>query len=351
LMMPYVRYLYWPETIGRAGRVFTIHNIAHQGRYGQQLMPATGLGWDRFNAADLEFHGDLSLMKGGITSAHIVGTVSPRYAREIQTAEFGFGLEGVLRGRGPDLEGILNGLDTDEWDPETDPHIPARYCAKPGQSNFSRGKAICKAGLQRELGLPVEADKPLFIAVTRLDFQKGIELMLDNVDFLVGRGAQVAFLGSGHAVLEQRLREAAAKYPQAVATRIAFDNTLAHRFHAGGDFIMVPSLFEPCGIVQLIALKYGTLPIARETGGLADTVVDADFHPEAGFRGNGFVFRDYNGPGLGSALTRALDTYEFQRHRMTSLVNNAMLEDFTWDRAASAYEVLYARAVSRAQKA
>ncbi len=332
----YARHEYWGAPIGRALTVFTIHNIMHQGEYGKAFFPLTGLGWNHFHAGGLEFYDDVNLMKGALCTAHKLTTVSPRYASEITWGGLGEGLDGVLQTRASDLTGILNGIDTDDWNPARDEHLVAPFT--PGDWPAKREN---KLALQRELGLHTLAERPLFVSVSRLDPQKGIELILANIDYLVARGAQVAFLGTGDPTLEWAIRHAAARHPGMVAARVGFDTALSHRMEAGADFFLMPSRFEPCGLNQMISMHYGTLPVVRETGGLADTVVDADFGYDAPTRGNGFTFKSYDGLGLGTAIDRALRVYYEEPARFDALRLRGMETDFSWGRAAAEYERLY----------
>ncbi|HET9978501.1 MAG TPA: glycogen synthase GlgA, partial [Burkholderiaceae bacterium] len=253
----------------RAASVFTIHNLAFQGLFEQRHFVELGLPAQAWSLQGVEFHGQLSFLKAGLQYADRITTVSPSYAREIQTLEFGAGLDGLLRERSAVLSGILNGVDDAVWNPATDEAIAARYSAdKPA------GKAACKAALQRECGLDVRDDALLFAAVTRLTEQKGLQLLLPAIDELVARGGQLVVLGSGDAALEGALRRAATQHPNAVALRQGYDEALSHRIFAGSDVTLVPSRFEPCGLTQMYALRYGSLPLVRRAGGLADTVTD-----------------------------------------------------------------------------
>jgi starch synthase len=323
----------YPE-LARVQTVLTIHNLAYQGRF-----PATGWHWLNLDAryfapAFLEFWGDVSYLKAGIIFADAVTTVSPRYAREIETPEFGEGLDGVLRARPARLRGILNGVDYTEWNPATDPHLTAHYDAlDPG------GKVRCKAALQAELALAVRAEAPLFAMVSRLVEQKGLELLVAALpDLLQEAPVQLAVLGTGDARYERQLRDLARAFPGRVGVRIGFDEGLAHRIEAGADAFLMPSRYEPCGLNQLYSLRYGTVPIVRAVGGLDDTVVE--FDPTTG-AGTGFKFTPYTAADFLAAARRALavhgDAAAWRR-----LVLNGMMQDFSWDRAAGEYARLYA---------
>lgn len=304
--------------------VFTIHNLAYQGIFPRELLDFLRLPSRLFNPTEVEFHGNLNSMKAGILFSDEVNTVSERYALEIQTAEYGERLEGVLQNRHQHLRGILNGLDYAQWNPETDPHLSAHY-----RADDSRGKAECKRALQRELGLP-EEDAPLFGLISRLVDQKGLDLLADVAETLLASGAQLVILGSGDARYEGYFRNLADLSPRC-AVRIGFDAALADRIYAGSDFFLMPSKFEPCGLGQLISLRYGTLPIVRETGGLADTVHEGD---------NGWVFQDYTPTAFFAAIRRAEDTFR-NRERFESMRKHAMQQDFSWSASALKYVEMY----------
>lgn len=319
----------------RAASVFTVHNLAYQGLFAQADFGLLGLPSHFMAATGLEFHGQLSLMKAGLKFAHRVTTVSPTYAREIATPEFGFGLDGVIRGRTADLSGILNGVDREVWNPERDPALAVRYSvAEPA------GKAACKRTLQVEVGLEPRADAPLFAIVSRLTWQKGLDLVLAALPALLREGGQLLVQGSGEPALEAAFRDAERAHPGRVAARIGYDEALAHRLVAGADVILVPSRFEPCGLTQMYGLRYGTPPLVRGVGGLADTVVDAD----AGERATGFVFADDSVAALERALARAMAAYR-QPADWQALMRRGMTQDFSWEVAAEAYMALYAQAV------
>jgi starch synthase len=323
-----------------AASVFTVHNLAYQGLFPQQDFAQLGLPTRMLHAHGLEFHGQLSFMKAGLKYARRVTTVSPTYAREIATHEFGCGLDGVIRGRGADVSGILNGVDGTVWNPAKDPGLAARYSAQEPQ-----GKARCKQALQQELGLEVKADAPLFGVVSRLTAQKGLDLVLAALPALLRQGAQLAVQGSGDPVLEAAFTAAAFAHPGQVAMRIAYDEAMAHRLIGGADVIMVPSRFEPCGLTQLYGLRYGTLPLVRRVGGLADTVVDATEEAVRAQRATGFAFEAATPAALEAAITRAIQA---RRHPQTwqQLMATAMAQDFSWDGAAAQYMALYAGVVA-----
>jgi starch synthase len=283
----------------------------------------------------LEFHGQLSFMKAGLKFARRVTTVSPTYAVEIATPEFGFGLDGVIRGRGADVSGVLNGVDGAVWNPATDSSLARCYSAQE-----PAGKARCKEALQRQLGLRVSADALLCGVVSRLTSQKGLDLVLAALPSFLSRGGQLAVQGSGDAALEAAFLAAARSHPSEVSVRIGYDEALAHRLIAGADAIVVPSRFEPCGLTQLYALRYGTLPVVRRVGGLADTVVDADEPALQAERATGFVFDAATPLALDTALQRAATLFA-QTARWQRVMQRAMAQDHSWQGAATRYMALY----------
>ena len=302
--------------------VFTVHNLAYQGLFPADNLPATGLPWSVYTIDGLEFYGQISFMKAGLQFADAITTVSPRYAREILTPQQGCRLDGVLRSRAERVSGILNGVDYALWNPETDPLIAARFSA--GQM---AGKAQAKSALQRQLGLEVRHDTLIFGVVSRLSEQKGLHLLPDVIDELVAHGGQLAVLGSGDANLEAALHLALARHPSQAVLRTGYDEALAHRIMAGADVLLVPSRFEPCGLTQLYAMRYGTLPLVHGVGGLADTVVDADAVTLADGSASGFVFHVFSAEALRQTLLRAFHLYRqpakwagVQRHAMASFI-------------------------------
>ncbi len=328
-----------------AGTVFTIHNLAYQGLFPIGDFGLLGLSHRALWPHGIEFHRQVSFMKAGLLFADRISTVSPTYAREITTPEFGCGLDGVLRDRHHDLRGILNGVDRDVWNPATDRWIAARYDA-----SLLAGKAYCKAALQREFGLDARADAPLFGVVSRLTSQKGLDLLLGALPALLARGGQLAVQGTGDGVLEDALRGAAAQHPRQVALHVGYDEPRAHRLVAGADVIVVPSRFEPCGLTQMYGLRYGTLPLVRRVGGLADTVVDADEAALADDRATGFVFDQAQPGALEAALLRAMALYR-DPPRWQAVMRRAMAQEFTWTVAAREYLGLYGEAIaSRREK-
>jgi starch synthase len=321
--------------LGAARSVFTIHNLAYQGSFPKSVMGDLGVPWSLFHAGGLEFYDTVNFMKAGITSADALTTVSPRYAQEIQTKEFGCMLEGVIQARANRLAGILNGIDDEEWNPALDPLIPARYDAL----DFA-GKAVCKAALRRRFGFPepdLVSARPLFCMVSRLTAQKGVDLVLAAVPFMLSRADfEVVLLGSGEPHYEQGLRALAARHPGRVAVHIGFDNALSHQVEAGGDFFLMPSQYEPCGLNQMYSLRYGTVPIVRATGGLDDSVRDA-----AQRDGDGFKFEHFQPDALAWAMSRALEVWR-SPERLEALRRRGMAQDFSWRVSAQRYEQLYA---------
>lgn len=319
-----------------AKSVFTIHNLAYQGLFPGEVFDQLGLPATCFAMDGVEFYGQVSFMKAALQVADAITTVSPRYAREIQTCEQGMGLDGLLRSRADRLSGILNGVDAAVWSPAQDAAIAAPYSA----SNMS-GKALCKAALQAELGLQAAPEQLLLTVVSRLTEQKGLPLLLANLPALIQRGAQIAMLGSGDAELEQAFTAIAMAHPKQVAVRLGYDEPLAHRLIAGADVILVPSLFEPCGLTQLYGLAYGTLPLVRHVGGLADTVVDCSLEALDDHSASGFVFHDFSPEALDAALRRAALLYR-QPAVWRQMQQTAMAQSHDWASAAKRYASLYA---------
>ena len=323
--------------VARARTVYTIHNLAYQGVFSKELLPAVGLPWEVFRYEAMEFYDQLNFMKAGIVFADAITTVSPTYAREILTPEHGCSLDALLRHRARDLHGILNGIDAAAWDPARDPHLAARF----DRSDLS-GKDVCKEALQRELGLPVRHETPVVASIGRLAEQKGIDLVAAALRDLLELDAQWVLLGSGRHDYEELFARAARERPDRFAARIGFDEGLAHRIEAGADVFLMPSRFEPCGLNQMYSLRYGTVPVVRAVGGLVDTVEDFD-----GFRsGTGFRFRDYHPAAMVTAVRRALDVYRDAR-AWRGIQERGMALDFSWGHSAGEYERLFARLASR----
>jgi starch synthase len=317
--------------------VLTLHNLAFQGLAPRQAVEEIGLPWDVFTPDGAEFFGKLSLLKLGIAHADRLTTVSPRYAREICTPEHGGGLDGFLRQRQDRLVGIVNGIDTEVWDPARDPHLPVRYDAED-----RTGKMACKSALQRELGLPVRAGVPLFGHVSRMTEQKGFTLIIEAAEELAKLDAQFVFLGQGERRFEAALEALALRLPARFVARTTYDEPLAHRIHAGADFFLMPSHFEPCGLNQMYCHRYGTIPIVRATGGLDDTVVDYD---ERTRTGTGFKFTEYTAAALVGSIKRAVAHY---RHRdaAAALSSQIMRLDHSWQVSARRYLQVYEQAIA-----
>lgn len=319
----------------RVKTVFSIHNVAFQGQFSDTVMEDI-LGVAHIPAAASQLRCDacsINYMLGALRYADAITTVSPTYANEIQTPEFGEGLDGVLRERSYALQGILNGIDVAGFDPATDKRIAANYTVEDRS-----GKAVCKAKLQEELGLEVRDDRPLMVMVTRLTRQKGMDLVMYALDRILAGGVQVAVLGTGDRDYEDGLRYFQDKYPGTIAARIEFDPALSQRMYAAADMFLMPSKFEPCGLSQIIAMRYGTLPIVRETGGLKDTVIP---YNEFTGEGTGFSFSNFNGDEMGDAVFRAARLFWDNRDAWNQLVTQAMSQDFSWTRSADKYLDLY----------
>ncbi len=311
--------------------VLTVHNLAHQGAFPLETLEAVGLPASYGSVKEMEFYGQASWLKGGIVHATRLTTVSHTYAREIATPEGGARMDGVLRTRG-DLVGILNGVDPAVWNPSTDPSLVARYDAE-GAAN----KARCKADLQQRLDLPVRPDTPVFGMVARMESQKGVDLLAACAPALLRQDVQVVVQGSGSPAIMEAMAGLARAMPDKVAYRSDFDDALAHRIYAGSDFFLVPSRFEPCGLAQMYAMRYGTVPVVRATGGLRDTVVDCD--PELA-TGTGFLFEEATGDGLYAAASRAITAFS-RRAAFAKLVRRVMRGDWSWDRSARRYQSVY----------
>jgi len=319
-----------------APTVLTVHNLAYQGVFPRAWLPRLDLPSEFFHIDGLEFYGSVNFLKGGLVSADRLTTVSKTYAREIQTEEYGAGLEGVMRARHQQLTGIVNGIEPNDWHPGKDAALVAGY-----SSTRLAGKARGKQALQRELGLSVSARTPLLAVIGRLDPQKGFELLLEAAPSILsssdGARAQLVVLGSGNDELLGAFRDLAERFPGAVSANRGFRDALGRRIYAGADLFLMPSRYEPCGLGQMIALRYGTLPIVRSTGGLADTIRDLDADPE---HGNGFSFEAYSAAALVASVRRALRHYHDET-TWTRWVRRAMREDFSWKSSAAEYVRVY----------
>jgi starch synthase len=323
--------------VGGVPVVFTIHNLAFQGLFPPTAVPLVGLGWDVLNVQSLEYWGQLSFLKGGINFSERITTVSPTYAREILRPELGFGFDGVLARRSADLVGILNGIDTERWNPTTDPYVPAAFSA-----SRLAGKRDAKRALLEQVGLPADKAalaRPVIGLISRLTDQKGFDLIAAAAANLMTLDASWVMLGNGEAQYEQLWRDLAARNPQTVSATIGFDEELAHFIEAGADMFLMPSRFEPCGLNQMYSLRYGTVPIVRATGGLEDTIQDVD----AGPGGNGFKFVEYTPSALVAAVRRALEAFR-NRTVWKQIQVAGMRQDHSWDASAREYVKVYRRA-------
>jgi starch synthase len=325
-----------PPAAGHVPTVFTVHNLAYRGPFPGTIFPELALPPEFFSIDGVEFFGTVSFIKAGLFYSDRLTTVSPTYAREIQTPAFGWGLDGLLRARNNVLTGILNGVDPRFWDPRHDKNLPQTYCTE----DAAAGKRAAKAVLQRRLGLEPGDGGPLHGAVSRLTPQKGLDLVLAGLPDLVTGGGQLALLGSGDDDLEQAFRAAAEQYRGRVGVAIGYDESLAHLIIGGSDVILVPSRFEPCGLTQLYALRYGALPLVRRVGGLADTVVDATATSLAEGVATGFAFDDDSPSALMSAIGRATELFR-EREIWQRMMRRAMTRDFSWAAAARLYAGVY----------
>ena len=319
----------------RVPSVFTVHNLAYQGVFDAMRFADVGLPQEAWQVDGVEFYGQLSFMKAGLVYADRITTVSPTYAHEIQTPEQGFGLDGLLRARRDVLSGILNGVDETVWNPASDGLIVRHYDAA-----HRTGKARCKAALQEEAGLAVRRDAPLFAVVSRLTEQKGLNLVLDGIDTIVRGGGQLLVLGSGDHEIERAFAHAAQSRPGCVALRLGYDEAFAHRIFSGSDFTLVPSRFEPCGLTQMYGLLYGSVPLVRAVGGLADTVVDADLATLADHTATGIVFAEFTDAAFRHAVRRALALYA-QPRAWAQVQQTGMQQNLSWTQAAQRYRAVY----------
>jgi starch synthase len=335
----YVNTVEWMQPLHGAATIYSIHNLAYQGIFDGGGMFITGLGKEHYNPTELEHFGAMNLTKGALHHSTLLSTVSPTYAREIQTGALGNGLDGILSTRSNDLVGILNGIDTDEWNPATDKHIPKKFDAKK-----MSGKAACKAALQKEAGFAVRPDVPLFGVVGRLTSQKGFDVLAHALDKVLGWDVQLVLLGTGDPDAERFFAWADAHRGDRFRAWLKFDNGRAHRIEAGSDFFLMPSRFEPCGLNQMYSLRYGTLPIVRATGGLVDTVQNFD---QSTGEGTGFMFQDLNPDALANTIGWAVSTWFDRPDDIAGMRKRAMAQDFSWDRAAVAYRDLYLRAYEK----
>ncbi len=314
--------------------VFTIHNIGYQGLFPPDILPLLMLPWDLFTITKLEFYGKVNFLKGALTYSDFITTVSKKYAQEIQTSEYGFGLEGVLRSRSSSVTGIVNGVDYAEWSPETDKFIAAHYSAQ----DLS-GKAVCRQDLLKEFGLPTNSTAPVIGIVSRFAAQKGFDLIQQAADRLAREDVMFTILGTGDKDYEDLFRRVTKQYPTKFAVKIAYDNAIAHKIEAGADMFLMPSRYEPCGLNQIYSLRYGTVPVVRATGGLDDTIETWDVRTG---KGTGFKFTEYTGEALLEAVRTARMVYK-DRASWEKLMRAGMAKDFSWTNSAREYVKIYDR--------
>ena len=337
---PYVRYGRAPAT----PVVLTVHNLAFQGRFDARIFPDLGLPPSAFSVAGIEYYGGVGFLKAGLQYADAITTVSPTYADEIRTPAFGMGLDGLLRGRGPAVQGIVNGIDTAEWDPATDPHLAARYSVRSlGTRAANRRMVEKRFALKRGKG-------PIFAIISRLTWQKGIDLVVDAIEHLVGSGGRLVVLGSGDSAFEGALLAAAHRHRGLVGVVTGYDEQLAHLIQAGADAILIPSRFEPCGLTQPYGLRYGTVPVAARTGGLADTIVDANEAALSSGCATGILHPPSSGEALKAAISRAIALYGMPGV-WQAVRKQGMRADHGWDRSSARYAALYRTLVERNQAA
>ncbi|MDD5300096.1 MAG: glycogen synthase GlgA [Gallionella sp.] len=326
---------------GAVPSVFTIHNMAFQGNYAPAILRELRLPPSCFGIDGVEFYGHMSFLKAGLFYADHITTVSPNYAKEIQQAELGFGMQGLLTKRSGDLNGILNGIDTDEWNPATDKHLVKKFSVA-----RMAGKAADKEYLQCRLGLDIVPDVPLLGVISRFTHQKGLDLLLEVAPQLIGLPAQLAMLGSGEAQMQQAARNLSQRYPGKVGVNIGFSEALAHQIEAGADIFIMPSRFEPCGLNQLYSQCYGTPPVVHATGGLVDSVVDCTAETLKDGSASGFVFKGMSAENLFATIQRSVDLYHDQR-KWKALRRNCMTKDFSWKASAEAYRAVYLKVLGR----
>ena len=334
----YLRFAPASERVARS--IVTIHNIAFQGHFGADIFPALGLPVSAWGIDGVEYHGGVGLLKAGMAAADAITTVSPTYATEIGTADYGMGLEGLVASRRDSLSGIVNGIDPAIWNPATDPALPAPYSYRTVRDRRSNKRAV-----EIAFGL-APGEGPLFIVVTRMTWQKGMDVLLDALDHLVGIGGRLALLGAGDAALEAQFHAAAARHLGRIGIRTGYDEALSHLMQGGGDAILVPSRFEPCGLTQLYGLAYGCVPVVARTGGLADTVIDANVAALSAGVATGIQFAPVDGPTLRQAISQACDLYA--RPKIWKRIQQqAMKADFSWGSSGKAYADLYLAMASR----
>ncbi len=343
LIPAYLRSLYQNDPLFlSSATVFTIHNIAYQGLFRKEKFGLTGLPEEMYSPEGVEFWERINFMKAGIVYADVINTVSKKYSEEIQTPEYGYGLEGILKKRKESLYGIINGVDYEDWDPSHDAHLAARYDAKDAS-----GKKQCKKDLLKEFHLPSSLEEvPLLGMISRLADQKGFDLLMEISEELFALNIGFVLLGTGEQKYHDLLTQVARKYPQKAGIRIAYDDRLAHKIEAGADFFLMPSKYEPCGLNQIYSLKYGTIPVVRATGGLDDTIIPYD---PAAKKGNGFRFTRYDAKEFLSVIKTAISYYDQPVH-WRQLLRNAMAADFSWRKSAEAYLELYQEAMEKKRR-
>jgi starch synthase len=334
LVPAYLKTLYKTDTFfSHTASVFTIHNIGYPGIFSRTRLPVCGLPASVFHMGGIEYWDSISLLKAGIMYSDAITTVSPKYSQEIQTSEYGMGMEGVLRGRRASLHGILNGVDYRLWNPAADRDVPANYSLEE-----PAGKARSKTALMKEMDLDaVLKERPVLGMISRLSAQKGLDLLVQILDDILSLDVGLVVLGSGDQHIQEAIQDAADRHPGRVGLKIGFDEALAHRIMAGADIFLVPSQYEPCGLTQMYALKYGTVPVVRATGGLDDTIVS--FDPQTG-TGNGFKFEPYEADAFLEAIEQAVHLFS-NSETWKTIMANGMKEDFSWGRSAQNYLELY----------
>jgi starch synthase len=329
LIIMYLKTLYKNDPFfSRVSTVYSIHNMGYQGTFPAEQIKITGLGWEYFNSASLEFYGKIALTKAGFVYADVINTVSPQYSKEIQTSEFGYGLEGLMQSRAQDLYGIVNGIDYELWNPESDPYIFKKY----GPRTISQ-KAENKAALQKQNSLP-QTDVPLIGIISRLADQKGFDILSEDIENIMHLNLQIVLLGTGEPKYHELFLEMKKKYPEHLGLNLGFDAALAQLIYAGSDMFLMPSRYEPCGLGQLISYKYGTVPVVRKTGGLADTVIEGK---------TGFVFEEYSASALHDTIKKAIEAYK-DKKKWKGLMVRDMGLDYSWNASAKKYVELYEKA-------
>jgi len=335
LFIPHIKI---KSSLKKTATVYSIHNMGYLGLFYKEKITTTGYGWEMFTPERLEFWDQLSLAKAGLVFADVINTVSPTYAKEIQTKDFGYGLDGLLTSMSRDVFGILNGVDYDVWSPEKDPFIVKKYGIKSIPLKGENKKA-----LQKSNGLPQKANIPLIGMTTRLADQKGLDILSGAMDRIMELGCQLIILGTGEQKYHEFLRNEQKKYPKQLSVNLGFDSALAQMIYAGSDMFLMPSLYEPCGLGQLISFKYGTVPIVRKTGGLADTV--HNYELKAG-RGDGFVFEEYSFDALFDAISRGVSVFKDKKYWKT-IIEKIMCYDYSWETSAKKYMDLYRAAAKK----